>query len=347
MRLFADYAAVNYLQKENIMIRKCEGCGSVLQDQVELEIGYTKNLSSDLCERCFRIRHYGDYKTVSKDNESYLKILEQMNQTNHLVLLVVDLFNFNKEVYELAKKINNPCLFVFTKRDLFAKDIYNQKFIKRIHDINANIQDFCLISSKNNEGFDDLYQKIYKYKNSDYVYVAGLTNAGKSTMLNKLLRLYTKQEKEVTTSMLPSTTLDTIEIPFDDQLTFIDTPGILDMSIANVVDAKTLKKITPKKMIRPITYQIKVDQSIVIEDLLRLDIKKENNITLFFTNNLKIERYYKEHQRLEQLQKHIIDVPSNHDVLIAGLGFIKIMKSCQITLYTLPNVEVSIREALI
>ena len=138
-----------------------------------------------------------------------------------------------------------------------------------------------------------------------------------------------------------------MKIPFDEILIFIDTPGIIDYSIANVVDSKTLKKVTPKNTIRSITYQIKVDQSILVEDLLRIDVEKGNNLTLFFANHLKITRLYKKNNNLENLEKYILNVPSNHDVLIAGLGFIKVVKACTLTIYTLQNVEVSIRASLI
>lgn len=329
------------------MTKKCIGCGVKLQDKDSTKVGYITDIENDLCERCFRIRNYGEYKKVDKDNVSYLKILEDINNSDDLVLFVIDLFNLNKEVYELARRIKVPCLIVLTKRDLFAKDIYNQKFIDRIYDIPVHIQDYALISSKNNEGFDDLFTKIKKYQTSKNVYVVGLTNAGKSTMINKIISLYFNSNSNITTSMLPSTTLDTIEIPLGDDLTFIDTPGIIDNSIENVIDAKTLKRITPKKTIRPITYQIKVNQSIVIEELLQIDIPKDNNITLFFANNLNIMRYYKKHTVNNNLVKHEFVIEKTSDILISGLGFIKVMKPCKLVLYTLDNVEVSLRKALI
>ena len=102
------------------MIKKCLGCGAQLQTDNIGEVGFTRNLEQDLCERCFRIRNYGDYQVVDKDNEAYLQILKEMNQTNDLVLFVIDLFNLNEEVFTLASKIKNPCILVFTKRDLFA-----------------------------------------------------------------------------------------------------------------------------------------------------------------------------------------------------------------------------------
>lgn len=329
------------------MTRKCVGCGAILQTTNREAIGYIKNDTDIFCERCFRIKHYSDYKVVDKDNDAYYKIIDNINKSNDLVLFVVDLFNIDSSIYELASKIKNPCLLVLTKRDLFAKDIYNQKFIEYLRAINLNLVDIVLVSSKNKEGFDDLYNKIYKYKTSDNVYVVGLTNAGKSTMLNTLLKHYFDKEDVITTSMLPSTTIDTINIKASDDLTFIDTPGILGKSITNLVDSKMLKKITPKKVIKPITYQIKVDQSIVIDEIIRIDISAKNDITLFFANQLNIMRYYKDNNRLKKLHKYEIDVPNNSDIVISGLGFIKVKKAAAIIIYTLANVDISTRTSLI
>ena len=38
------------------MIKKCIGCGSVLQDSHPDEIGYVTDLEKELCERCFKNR---------------------------------------------------------------------------------------------------------------------------------------------------------------------------------------------------------------------------------------------------------------------------------------------------
>ena len=51
-------------------MNKCHGCGIVLQNEDINKLGFTKNINSDLCERCFRIKHYNDYKRVIKDNET-------------------------------------------------------------------------------------------------------------------------------------------------------------------------------------------------------------------------------------------------------------------------------------
>ena len=66
-------------------------------------------------------------------------------------------------------------------------------------------------------------------------------------------------------SPLPSTTLNLVKIDINDYLTLIDTPGLVDNgSILNRVDASMVKKISPKKEIKPRTYQLRKNQSIII-----------------------------------------------------------------------------------
>ena len=43
---------------------KCIGCGVNLQTINKDKIGYTISLNNELCERCFRIRNYNDYKFI-------------------------------------------------------------------------------------------------------------------------------------------------------------------------------------------------------------------------------------------------------------------------------------------
>ena len=57
------------------MIKKCIGCGIVLQTSTNTVEGYTENISNDVCERCFRLKNYGEYKEVTLENETYKKIL--------------------------------------------------------------------------------------------------------------------------------------------------------------------------------------------------------------------------------------------------------------------------------
>lgn len=327
-------------------MNKCIGCGALLQDIKKDGIGYTKNINSKYCERCFRIKNYHDYKLVDIDNDNYISILKSINLTNELVILVVDLFNIGKELEVISKYINNNILLVLTKRDILPLSIYDNNIENYFNDYKLNIIDKVIISSKNNYNFDLLYKKILKYK-TDNIYVVGFTNAGKSTMINKLIYNYTNNDTEITTSYLRSTTLNKIEINFND-FKLIDTPGLLDNgNITNYLDLKYLDKIIPKQEIKPRIYQIKSKQSIIVDKLLRVDVDEKNILVFYMSNKLEFLRIYKDSNKLTNLKKHIIDVRPNFDIVINGLGFIKVKEKAKIVIYTLDNVLVYTRKSLI
>lgn len=312
-------------------MNRCKGCG--------LEIKGDKTL----CERCFRIRNYGDYRVVIKDNEEFVNLINEVNDTNSLVILVMDLFNLNPNI-DILSKIKNNILLVLTKRDILPKSLYEEKLLNYFKS-NLNIVDKIIISSNKNYHFDELVEKINKYKNNNKVYVMGYTNAGKSSMINKLLRDYTENTLDITTSFLPNTTLNNIEIKVDENLTLIDTPGIIDKgSIYYYLDAEKLKKIIPKKPIKPRTFQIRSKQSIICDDFFKLDLKN-NNITVFLNNSLEIRRVY--NTKNTNLNHTRISVARNEDLVISGLCFIKFTKNEIVDLYTLKDVFVYTRKSLI
>ena len=46
------------------MIKKCTGCGATLTTE-QGKLGFTNNLESNLCMRCFNIRNYNKYEKVN------------------------------------------------------------------------------------------------------------------------------------------------------------------------------------------------------------------------------------------------------------------------------------------
>ena len=303
---------------------KCIGCGAKLQTQYEDKEGYTPSLNNDLCLRCFKIRNYNEYKVLNKDNVEFINILEKINCTDDLVVLVL------------------------TKRDILPKSCYDENLIKYFNNYNLNIIDTVIISSKNNYNYDLLYNKINEYKKSNNVYVVGYTNSGKSTMINKMLYNYSDNTNIITTSNLPSTTVDCMHLKVNDSLTIIDTPGLLDAGdIINHLNSKYIKKVIPNEEIKPVTYQIKQKQYLFIDDLLRIDVLDETNITIYKSNRLLINRVYKETNDLKNLKKHEIKVDKDTDIVIQGLCFIKVSIPSSFILYVNENVDVFTRKSLI
>ena len=276
-------------------IKKCSGCGVVLQDDNMLQEGYTTSLENDICQRCFRMKNYGEYQVVAKSNEEYLEILKGVGQTKDLVLYVTDLLNLEEDILKIREYIKNKIILVLNKRDILPKSIKEEKLVEYFKENDTFFEEIIVVSVEKNFNIDYLLKRIKSLQTSKNVYVVGHTNAGKSTLINKLIKNYsTSNDKELTMSPLPSTTLDTVEIEINDYLTLIDTPGLVDMSsIVNYMDPKMLKKISPKKEIKPRTYQLRKNQSLVIEDIVRIDYKEgeKNSFTLFISNDLKVKRF--------------------------------------------------------
>jgi len=329
-------------------MNKCQGCGSILQSDNSNLDGYSKSVNNLLCERCFRIKNYNDYKKVIKTNNDFMPIINNISKTKDLVVLLVDLFNIPNSLNKIIDNLNNDILLVLTKRDILPLSVYDERLISYFDNLSNRVVDTIICSSKKNFHIDELMDKIYKYKNSSNVYVVGYTNAGKSTLINKILYNYTDKEPMITTSLLPSTTIDAITIEINDELTLIDTPGLLEEgNILDFVDTKLLKRIVPRKEIKAISYQLKDMQSIFVENILRIDNEDINNIILFFSNELNIERSFKKRELIVGLELHRIKVNDKEDIVISGLGFIKVMRSGTFNIYTLPGVSVYTRKSFI
>ena len=186
--------------------------------------------------------------------------------------------------------------------------------------------------------------------------------------VNNLLKKYNYDEKfrkgiellspkivdekyELTISPLPSTTLNKVVIKLTDDLTLIDTPGLIDRgSIINYVDFDTIKKINAKKEIDPYTFQIKEGQCVVVDNLFRIDYLEgdKNSFTFFMSNDLGKDKKDSERcELLKDLSKRTIEVGYHQDLVINGLGFIKITDKALVDVYVERNTEVFVRDSLI
>ncbi|TKQ25422.1 ribosome biogenesis GTPase YqeH, partial [Enterococcus faecalis] len=71
-------------------------------------------------------------------------------------------------------------------------------------------------SGKKPQEMQELLDTIEKYREGRAVYVVGVTNVGKSTLINQIIQQTVGVKDVITTSQIPGTTLDKIEIPIDD-----------------------------------------------------------------------------------------------------------------------------------
>jgi len=333
------------------MNKKCIGCGIELQDENITKEGYTTDINNDICQRCFRMKNYGEYEIVTKSNEEYIDILKSVNETKDLVLYMVDLLNIDKDLSMIREYINNKMILVLNKKDVLPKSVKDNKLIEYFKESDLDFLDVIVISTNKNYNIDLLLKTIKMHQTSKNVYVVGHTNVGKSSLINKLIKNYSVNENELTISPLPSTTLNKIEIELNENLVLIDTPGLVDRgNLVNYIDNDLLKKINPKKEIKPKTYQIKKNQCLIIDNIFRIDYLEgeRNSFTVYVSNGLKVKKYNASKcQLLKDKMKLNYEIGYKEDLVINGLGFIKIVDKCNVDIYVDKNVDTYTRRNLI
>lgn len=322
-------------------MNKCIGCGSILQNTDKNKDGYVLDINDKLCQRCFRIRYYNEYKNTIRDNNDYLKILDSINNDD-LVVYVTSLLDIRLDYIDSFKNV----IVVLTKRDILPKSVKDEKLIKYIKS-RYNPLEVIVVSSIKNYNIDYLFDTLKRYKKNN-IYVVGTTNGGKSTLINKLIKNYSDNDVVITSSMYPSTTLDKIEINILG-LNIIDTPGLINKgSIVNYIDNNLLKKITIKKEIKPKTYQLNGKGSVLIEDLIRLDYDtKGTSMTIYVNNLVNIRFLGKDNNKLLDGKCNKFSLDNNKDIVISDLCFIKFTKKVELNIYSNYDVLIYERDNLI
>lgn len=331
------------------MNKVCIGCGSKFQTLDKNKEGYINPKvyeKATLCERCFKIKYYGEaYVTDNpKDKTSLIKMI---NDSKKSVVYLVDTLTISKETLSVIDSLSNKVYLVLTKKDLLPKSVKNSKLKEYISNLTL-IKDVFVISALKNNGVTELYNELIK-NNEKSVYVIGYTSSGKSTFINKLLMLNGKSGN-ITTSSLPNTTLECINIKLNDKLTLIDTPGFVsENSSYNFIDVDIYKKLLPKSVIKPKVYTIKKDFMIILGDILRIEnnSNEDVNLVFYFKNEIKLNKMRSIRNKLLK-DKDKLDVKvSDKDIILEGLGYIKVVGYANLTMYTLNKKMISVRNKMI
>ena len=138
----------------------CLGCGVLLQDENITQEGYVTSLENNICQRCFRMKNYGEYQVVAKSNEEYIEILKSVGKTKDLVLHIVDLVNLDKDIHNIREYLPNKMILVLNKRDALPKSVKDEKIIDYIKSLDVDYEDIVIISANKNYNLDLLMKKI-------------------------------------------------------------------------------------------------------------------------------------------------------------------------------------------
>ena len=363
----------------------CIGCGATIQTEDKGKLGYTpqsaleKGLETGelYCQRCFRLRHYNEISDVQLTDDDFLRLLHEVGDSDALVVNVVDIFDFNGSVIPGLPRFvaGNDVLLVGNKKDILPKSVKDGKvtqwLTERAHEEGLRPVDVVLTSAQNKQAIKDLIDKIEHCRKGRDVYVVGVTNVGKSTLINAIIQEITGDKDIITTSRFPGTTLDKIEIPLADGSHIYDTPGIIHRhQMAHYLTAKNLKYISPKMEIKPKTYQLNPNQTLFLGGLGRFDFVAgdKQGFTAYFDNELKLHRtklqgasdFYdkhvggllvppvgKEKEEFPTLVKHEFTIKDKTDIVFSGLGWLRVSGPARVAGWAPEGVAVVTRKAII
>lgn len=374
---------INQIQDEEL---RCIGCGAVIQTDDPQGLGFTPNSALEkgketgeiYCQRCFRLRHYNEISPVSLTDDDFLRLLNQIRDADALIVYLVDVFDFNGSLIPGLHRFvgDNPIMLVGNKADLLPNSLKRTKLKdwlrQRANEAGIRPIDVELVSAKTNESVDDLLDNINKLREDRDVYVVGVTNVGKSTLINQIIRQNTGIKELITTSRFPGTTLDKITIDLEDGHELVDTPGIIHKEqMAHYLNGKDLKIVQPQKPIKPKVYQLNPAQTLFFGGVARFDYvqgDKKHGFTVYVENNLLIHRtklenadaFYEKHfgelltppspesiEDFSELVRFEFKTNQKSDLVFEGLGWITVPADVVVAGWAPKGVAVLIRKAMI
>jgi len=361
----------------------CMGCGVKVQTENPNELGYAPSSALEkeaiICQRCFRLKHYNEVQDVSLTDDDFLKILNEIGKTDALIVMIVDIFDFNGSWLPGLHRFvgNNKVVLVGNKVDLLPKSVKHSKLVQWMKNESKELglrpEEVYLVSAAKGVNVADTAAAIDVLRNGKDVYVVGCTNVGKSTFINRIIKEVTGEEDVITTSHFPGTTLDIIKIPLDDEKSLIDSPGIINHhQMAHFINKKDLKVITPKKEIKPKVFQLNEGQTLFFGGLARFDYLSggRRSFVCYVSNELTIHRtkienadsLYEKHvgemltppgpdelETFPELVKQEFTVKeAKTDIVFSGLGWITINEpGAKVAAYVPKGVQALMRRSLI
>lgn len=331
------------------MSKKCLGCGSIMQSEDSSKAGFVKENKIEealYCERCFKIKHYGKSYLLDKkvDIEKFIK---EINKEDKGVLYLIDSTTISETTLSLVKKLRGKVYVILTKIDLLPKSIKLIKLINYVKD-KTGASNVFVISSKKKYNIDLLKNKLIN-DGITSCYSIGYSNAGKSSLINSFLESEGKKGN-ITVSSFPNTTIENIMIKLN-KITIIDTPGFVnEKSILNFIDMDLYKQIYTKKEIKPKIHVLKSDFMILLDGIMRIENNSGNNTNLvfFLSNDISLIKIRSvRNETLKDFEKVSLTINEGEDLVIEGLGFIKVTKKAVIDVYVKDKKVLSVRDKLI
>lgn len=334
------------MQKVN---KKCLGCGILKQTDNKNNPGYVLDIEHKYCMECFKLLNYGEVKSRHK-LETYPNINE-----NSLVLIIQSVLQldllFTLPVHRIQP--NAKFVYIINQIDLLPKetnlDHFYNEIKKRAYKNKINFDDIVFMSAINNYDISNLKMFINSFNNKE-VYLFGFQNSGKSTIFKGLTN-----NESVLNINKPGLTQDILEDNLDDK-TLYDMPGIFNEGyISDYLTYDKYKELIPSKTIKPKVYTFNKNQRIVLNDLIEITTKKDEDVRLimYISNKVKVSRYnilnknnYL-NENFEYVNKTFNLKYNKSHIQLLDIGFILLNHKRNITIKYPKNMHITLMESLL
>ena len=284
--------------------KKCLGCGIFLTSDANTA-GYTPVLEkASLCQRCFQLKHYQKTTVdpeISRPNVQ--QTLKNFQFAKNALFYACDLTMLPYVVDEIKRLKNLTKVFylIITKIDMMISTKNFQPKDERLFAYTACFQldltpeQIIFTSAKLNLNYVKLQNAIFAVsKQKLKICFVGLTNSGKSSLINWILDREKISQQRLTTSPYLNTTQGLKQIKTRN-FTLIDVPGTEhENSFQFLMNDEQLKKIVANKKNRPRTYQINDDQLFIAENLFWCEVIKNDDscasVTFYLSHQLTLHR---------------------------------------------------------
>ncbi|MFV0498514.1 MAG: GTPase [Bacilli bacterium] len=354
-------------------MNKCDGCGVILQTVDKEKLGYISDgallKDSRLCMRCFNIKNYS--KNINKDytDKQFIDILKNIDKKN-LIVMIVDIFDLNSTLLtSIIDVIKNQDILLFVNKIDILPDTINverllSNVVRMYQDLDLNIVNGALVSAKCNFNIEYAKELIDMYSNNRDTYIVGVSNVGKSMFLKSFLKSCDIENKYITVSHFPATTINTLKFKYNNNYIY-DTPGVINRSqIIHYIKEDDIKYLYPKKLLQTV-LQLRDSSVFFVSGFLKVEVNSKDvvGVTLFCSSELNVHRrksdgsegFYKEkkdhllvHTYIkDDLKMERLTLKKDEEVAITGLCWFKVNTTCNIVITLHKNVGFSVRNKLI
>jgi len=335
-------------------ITRCEGCGATLQDIDQHKVGYTPDLNKTYCQACYRLMHYGEVQAHfhPEDLPSLPSgsLIFMVSNILHIDLL------FSYPVYRYQPEAT--FVYIINQIDLLPRstnlNYLLDQIIKKAKKEHVPYRDIILMSSKNPHDIDLMKDYIEQHP-TEHVYLLGVQNSGKTTLFKAITN-----DTSALAFKKAGLTQNVLSKSYGRHKIY-DMPGLYQKGyLHQFLGYEQYKRLIPDHEIKPKIYQMKANQTIMLEGLIAFSIINPVDVVYYGSDQTHIHKTNKDRveKLLSEKEKHFKIYGSSYEkktfkikegkyqITCADMGFFHIEGPAHVELTYVKDMHVSLSEAL-